>query len=132
MKSVTSYICASFPRYLTFDRFVLDSDLIRGRVLNADIDTNRLKKALTDHGFTPRNTWSDVSRGDKSGFIAIKSHPSLKNRTVAELPAAAKFVLQKPLRASVYVEGFYLFTQSSNGSYSFYNRAPCRASARVS
>ncbi|GMR49631.1 hypothetical protein PMAYCL1PPCAC_19826, partial [Pristionchus mayeri] len=111
---ITQSLCALFPRFLTFDQFVLDNGLIRGRLQDAEIDEKPLMKILNEHGFTHRNS-SDVSRGVDSGFVVVRKHKSLESRRINALMPAAKVFLQKPLRTSVFVDTLYVCTENSSG-----------------
>ncbi|GMR49628.1 hypothetical protein PMAYCL1PPCAC_19823, partial [Pristionchus mayeri] len=120
---VVNSICASFPRYLMFDRFVLIIYYLISRN-----DCNRyfsepLNNILSHHGFMHRNV-SDISREEKSGFVIVKNscnvalqkHKSLKNKSISQLMAAAKIFLQKPLRSSVFVDTLFACIESSTGT----------------
>ncbi|KAF8375185.1 hypothetical protein PRIPAC_81614 [Pristionchus pacificus] len=108
---VARVLCHSFPRHLTFTRFVVDQGQIRGRLQEMDLDEEPLKKVLSKNGFTHRAD-SDISSGEFSGFVAVRENSSLKVQKLRQLNNAAKIFLQKPLRTSVFVDTLYACIES--------------------
>ncbi|GMR49627.1 hypothetical protein PMAYCL1PPCAC_19822, partial [Pristionchus mayeri] len=70
---------------------------------------------LSNNGFVNQNS-SGVSIGVNSGFVVVKKHASLVNKTMDQLSSAARIFLQKPLRAAVFVDTFYACIESASGA----------------